>query len=139
MDVSYNCVICLTDIDLEEGVLTPCNHRYHSECFFKWIYKNTTCPLCRKQIIDDPTIEGENILREIKRQIEWEMNVYNTLRNNTDVLERNIKIKFKELQNIDAQVATKQSQLISLVNNYQRFINSTRRNNRRGGLLLKKN
>ena len=39
MDNSYNCVICLKDLDMDNGVLTPCNHRYHSECFFKWILK----------------------------------------------------------------------------------------------------
>ena len=39
MDNSFNCVICLKELNIKDGVLTPCKHRYHSECFFKWIYK----------------------------------------------------------------------------------------------------
>ena len=42
MDTSYNCVICLKDLNMNDGVLTPCGHRYHSDCFFKWIYKKKT-------------------------------------------------------------------------------------------------
>jgi len=123
------------DIDLEKGVLTPCNHRYHSECFFTWIYKKKTCPLCRKQLIDDLSVEGENILRELQMQINWEMTVYNNLLDETYDMERNIKIKRVTLQNIDAQVVAKQSHLASIINNYRLFVASTRRH-RRSGLLL---
>ena len=77
MDASYNCVICLKDLNMDHGVLTPCGHRYHSDCFFKWIYKKKTCPLCRKDLIAPS--EDQNMLDELRRQIDWESSIYTTL------------------------------------------------------------
>ena len=81
MDNSFNCVICLKELNIKDGVLTPCKHRYHSECFFKWIYKKRTCPLCRTELIAPS--EDEEFLDELRRQIDWESSIYSTLRNNT--------------------------------------------------------
>ena len=88
MDNSFNCVICLKELNIKDGVLTPCKHRYHSECFFKWIYKKRTCPLCRTELIAPS--EDEEFLDELRRQIDWESSIYSTLRNNTTILERRI-------------------------------------------------
>ena len=111
MDNSYNCVICLKDLDMDNGVLTPCNHRYHSECFFKWILKKRTCPLCRKELIAQPDIEERASLYELRRQIDWESTLYNTLRNNVDTLEKHILIKKKELQELNTQTQLKQKSI----------------------------
>ena len=95
MDNSYNCVICLKDLDMDNGVLTPCNHRYHSECFFKWIFKKRTCPLCRKELIVKPDVEERASLYELRRQIDWESSLYNTLRNNVDTLDNHIFLQIR--------------------------------------------
>jgi len=136
MDNSYNCVICLKDLDMDNGVLTPCNHRYHSECFFKWILKKRTCPLCRKELIAQPDIEERASLYELRRQIDWESSLYNTLRNNVDTLEGYILTKKKELHELNTQVKLKESQLVTIIHRYKQFIHSTRRNRRVRGLLF---
>jgi hypothetical protein len=132
MDNSYNCVICLKDLDMDNGVLTPCNHRYHSECFFKWILKKRTCPLCRKELIAQPDIEERAALYELRRQIDWESTLYNTLRNNTDTLERHLLIKKKELENLNLQVHSRQTQLVTIIDRYKQFVQKTQRRYRRG-------
>ena len=135
MDSSFNCVICLKNLDMNDGVLTPCGHRYHSECFFKWIYKKKTCPLCREVLIS-PT-EDEEFLHEIRRQIEWESSIYSTLRNNTSSLERNIVVKTKFLKNLEEEVMLKNQQLKKITNQYKDFIQKTvKKRRRRQGLLL---
>jgi len=135
MDTSYNCVICLKKLDMEEGVLTPCGHRYHSECFFKWIYKKKTCPLCREALIAPS--EDEDFLHEIRRQIEWETSIYSTLRNNTSSLERNIVVKTNFLKNLEEEVMLKKQQLKKIINQYKDFIQKTvKKRRRRQGLLL---
>lgn len=139
MDNSYNCVICLKDLDMDNGVLTPCNHRYHSECFFKWILKKRTCPLCRTELIARPDIEERASLYELRRQIDWETTLYNTLLNNADTLEKHILTKKKELGNLNLQVQSKENQLVTIVERYKGFMQSVQRNHRnrrRRGLLF---
>ena len=139
MDVSYNCVICLKDLDMDNGVLTPCNHRYHSECFFKWIFKKRTCPLCRKELIVQPDIEERASLYELRRQIDWESSLYNTLRNNVDTLESYILTKKKELQELNSIIHSRENQLVTIIERYKGFMQSMQRNHRnrrRRGLLF---
>jgi hypothetical protein len=135
MDNSYNCVICLKDLDMDNGVLTPCNHRYHSECFFKWIFRKRTCPLCRKELIVQPDAEERVSLYEIRRQIDWETTLYNTLRNNADTLENHILTRKKELQELNTHIDTKKHQLNTIIDRYKQFIQRNQRRYRRGLLL----
>lgn len=44
------CPICLENIDKEEQVLLNCNHKFHFDCFQKWIEHNISCPYCRKDL-----------------------------------------------------------------------------------------
>jgi len=139
MDNSYNCVICLKDLDMDNGVLTPCNHRYHSECFFKWIFKKRTCPLCRKELIAQSDIEERASLYELRRQIDWESSLYNTLRNNVDTLESYILTKKKELQELNSIIHSRENQLVTIIERYKGFMQSMQRNHRnrrRRGLLF---
>ena len=64
MDLSDDCPICLKTINIKEGVRTPCNHFFCSYCFFKWVYSNKKCPLCRKQLIRD-------LLDSERETLEW--------------------------------------------------------------------
>jgi hypothetical protein len=135
MDTSYNCVICLKELNMNDGVLTPCRHRYHSDCFFRWIYKNKTCPLCRKDLIAPS--EDENMLDEVRRQIDWESSIYATLRNNTTVLERSIVEKRQFLKKLEEEVMLKRRQLRTIQEKYREFMQtSQRRRRRRQGLLF---
>ncbi|XP_010553505.1 PREDICTED: E3 ubiquitin-protein ligase At1g12760-like isoform X2 [Tarenaya hassleriana] len=46
------CCICLSEY--EEGVEVrelTCGHHFHCECVDKWLYMNSTCPLCKYNIL----------------------------------------------------------------------------------------
>ena len=46
-----SCAICLCNFEQEELVTKiPCNHRFHKECFVKWLEVNKICPVCRFDI-----------------------------------------------------------------------------------------
>jgi len=146
MDTSLNCVICLKSLNMEDGVLTPCQHRYHSHCFFTWIYNNKTCPLCRKVLIRNVSYDEEANLRELRQQINWESVVYETLLNNSKAKEREIKEKNCEIKELNQKikenkqeliyiqqlVMRKNSQVNSIIERYKRFIYSLKRKNRHG-------
>ena len=47
-DSDKTCSICLEDFsDEKEILILDCKHIYHNECIIEWIYKDTSCPLCR--------------------------------------------------------------------------------------------
>jgi len=127
MDNSYNCVICLKDLYMEDGVLTPCNHRYHSECFFRWISKKRTCPLCRTELIAQPDIEERTSLYELRRQINWENTLYNTLRNNTRVLEEHITDHQKKLDILKSNIERGNHKLSIIIERYNNILINMRR------------
>ncbi|CAN6166989.1 unnamed protein product [Urochloa humidicola] len=48
-----SCGICLdglTSLCETPLVNLPCGHPFHSECIFKWLFKGTSCPLCRHDL-----------------------------------------------------------------------------------------
>ena len=47
MEDSKKCSICYEELSLEKSVKTICNHFFCSECFFRWMLTNNTCPMCR--------------------------------------------------------------------------------------------
>ena len=130
MDTSENCTICLKDINLNDAVLTPCNHRYHSACFFKWIHGAKTCPICRRKLIRDQTEEEEDRLLFLRQQYEWELRLYN-------YLEQEILEKEEELKKTSDLYEGKRRLLNNVVALHRRFIHQMqRRTHRRVGLLL---
>ena len=91
--------------------------------------------MCRKDLIAPS--EDQDMLDELRRQIEWESSIYSTLRNNTSSLERNIFIKKQFLKKLEEEVTLKRRQLQTIQEKYRDFIvNSQRKNRRRRGLLL---
>jgi hypothetical protein len=50
-DNEIMCSICLSAIDdnprLEDIMVTPCDHVYHSECLLPWLEQKSQCPICR--------------------------------------------------------------------------------------------
>ncbi|KAI4325712.1 hypothetical protein MLD38_031086 [Melastoma candidum] len=46
------CAVCLDDMFCDDGenrasAVPGCNHRFHEECFEKWLEYSPTCPVCR--------------------------------------------------------------------------------------------
>ena len=46
------CAICADDYAEGEVLLKlgNCGHVFHGECFEGWVYRKSSCPLCRKSI-----------------------------------------------------------------------------------------
>lgn len=63
MDVHNDCSICMDAMSKIFITVTKCNHVFHKKCLKKWTTNfNTTCPLCRAQIVpkqDVKTIEEQ--------------------------------------------------------------------------------
>mmetsp|Transcript_19362 Transcript_19362/g.17168 ORF Transcript_19362/g.17168 Transcript_19362/m.17168 type:complete len:81 (-) Transcript_19362:133-375(-) len=57
--VSPTCVVCLEDFELGEDIIElRCNsklngHIFHPNCINSWSKNEKTCPVCRKDFIDD--------------------------------------------------------------------------------------
>ena len=52
---SHDCLICHEDIKCKQFYrqLPTCEHKYHKKCIDQWIFKNPTCPTCRKNIFEN--------------------------------------------------------------------------------------
>ena len=98
----------ITDLNLENSVKTICSHFFCSNCFFRWMITNNTCPMCRldfcNRIIDrtemdnysteifELIIKGEEVaeenirlitqnkeLKEVKKELNITVNLYKDL------------------------------------------------------------
>ena len=43
------CPICLENVD--NYIVTVCNHKFCNDCFIPWVQKENTCPVCRYNLI----------------------------------------------------------------------------------------
>jgi hypothetical protein len=56
------CAICHEMIDSDQMAenrdffTTDCNHKFHDICFFQWIAANSTCPKCKKIIVEQDLV-----------------------------------------------------------------------------------
>ena len=47
------CSICQNSFTYNENILIlPCKHIFHFQCIDKWLEKNNTCPIDRKEILN---------------------------------------------------------------------------------------
>ncbi|XP_075078717.1 E3 ubiquitin protein ligase RIE1-like isoform X2 [Nicotiana tabacum] len=52
LESNENCCICLDDYcDGEELAKTDCGHLYHVDCIKKWIERNKSCPICKRDAL----------------------------------------------------------------------------------------
>ena len=47
---NFECPICQEETDLNVIRKLKCNHQFHIYCIEKWLSKETTCPICRKDL-----------------------------------------------------------------------------------------
>jgi len=46
-----SCVICMEVFETSEDVKAlPCLHIYHTQCIDKWLSRNCTCPICKRDV-----------------------------------------------------------------------------------------
>ena len=129
MEEPDKCVICLNELhNTNEILTTPCNHKFHSSCFLKWMYAHKDCPLCRGQLIKNPTQDEEAYLFQLRQRIEWETIIYENCIEQKKHMDKKIKEKEETLNKLNND--------IQIRNNH--IINSTkRRRNMRRTLLFR--
>lgn len=57
-----SCTICLED--LKAGVLVRtlnCTHTFHSSCILEWYLSKSTCPLCKRDLLNDVDLTVQNL------------------------------------------------------------------------------
>jgi len=133
MDISFNCAICFNNIELNKLVNTTCNHKYCNTCFFKWIYSNKTCPLCRHVIVNDPTIEEKRLLEELRQVYQWEYEHLERLEHNIQLKEETVLLHTDAVKKLEEQ----KKNITKYIENFNRVIaqkeyNNNRRRNIRG-------
>ena len=52
------CAICYNE--MKNARITPCGHIFHSMCLRKWLYVKESCPMCHRDIVQDPTPQSED-------------------------------------------------------------------------------
>jgi septal ring factor EnvC (AmiA/AmiB activator) len=137
MDISHNCSICYNDIPINKLVNTSCNHIFCNTCFFRWMYDNKTCPICRHQMIKDSTREERIELGQLRQLYEWE---YEHLQELQTKIEGNENI-ITELSDNIKTLETQKKNLSDFINraNYslrEREYQRNRNRGRRHGLFL---
>ncbi|XP_068641131.1 E3 ubiquitin-protein ligase ATL6-like [Aristolochia californica] len=53
---SLECAVCLNEFKAEETIrlLPRCNHIFHPVCIDAWLTNNSTCPVCRSDLLQGP-------------------------------------------------------------------------------------
>ncbi|CAK7312739.1 E3 ubiquitin-protein ligase RNF12-A [Vulpes lagopus] len=55
------CSICITEyIEGNRLRILPCSHEFHVHCIDHWLLENSTCPICRGQVVDSGEKENSN-------------------------------------------------------------------------------
>ncbi|XP_008561500.1 PREDICTED: E3 ubiquitin-protein ligase RLIM-like [Galeopterus variegatus] len=60
-DSLASCCVCITEYT--EGTklrILPCSHEYHVHCIDRWLSENSTCPICRRKVIDSSDSENSS-------------------------------------------------------------------------------
>ncbi|CAA7062380.1 unnamed protein product [Microthlaspi erraticum] len=52
-DVPFDCPVCLSEFKPEDELrlLPKCSHAFHVDCIDRWLLTNSTCPLCRDDLL----------------------------------------------------------------------------------------
>lgn len=111
-----DCSICRNKIKLENSVLTSCNHRFCSDCFFNWMKHKTDCPNCRKQF--GPIIGQEERLeleQTVEAAREWEEYI-NQLKEDVIILETRINQCCEELIDKERELSATKSKMQKIIN-----------------------
>ena len=111
-----DCSICRNKINVENSVLTSCNHRFCSACFFNWMKHKTDCPNCRTSF--GPIIGQEERL-ELEQTVqaagEWEEYI-NQLKEDVIILETRINQCCEELIDKERELTEKKSTMQKIIN-----------------------
>jgi hypothetical protein len=56
MESKSFCSVCFTNVQKKSQLKTlECNHKFHMKCIWKWLIKQPTCPVCRREVSSLPS------------------------------------------------------------------------------------
>lgn len=60
-DYEMECAVCLSETVEGEKIriLPKCNHGFHVDCIDTWFRSNSTCPICRNTVSNQPELKTE--------------------------------------------------------------------------------
>ncbi|XP_057573662.1 E3 ubiquitin-protein ligase RLIM-like [Hippopotamus amphibius kiboko] len=60
-DALNACSICITEYTEGNKLrILPCSHEYHIHCIDQWLSEKSTCPVCRRQVVDSSEREDSD-------------------------------------------------------------------------------
>lgn len=69
--LSDGCVICSNSETCTDVSTLPCGHAFHSSCLAKWLYLNSSCPICRSRNDDLSSDESEDFQESSDEESFW--------------------------------------------------------------------
>ncbi len=51
------CPICKEELKTANVTISDCEHKFHFKCLHNWIKKSNSCPICRKQLVEESNEE----------------------------------------------------------------------------------
>ena len=67
-EMPLTCTVCLDDVAAEHASTLPCGHTFHAGCLVPWLWRNGSCPNCRRTRDDSPTPVSEE---ETDEDTQW--------------------------------------------------------------------
>ena len=58
---TYDCSICYKTLNMDNNVVTKCQHHFCDKCFYRWIQTNASCPICRTPIDTNAHLTQEQL------------------------------------------------------------------------------
>ena len=63
LKTAISCSVCLAEFCLHDPVKQlPCKHYFHTDCIEPWLKENSTCPICRNQIVPRKRSSGPDVI-----------------------------------------------------------------------------
>ena len=64
-DLQDLCAICFDS--MSSAKITQCGHYFHSNCLRKWLYIQSSCPLCHQDVLISSNEEDWQLLQSLQR------------------------------------------------------------------------
>ena len=87
---SYDCGVCYKELNMDDNVVTKCNHHYCKDCFYRWIQTNASCPMCRTPITSNAHLTEDQLQMEISEEYAHYVDV---LTRSNIILRSNMRLK----------------------------------------------
>ena len=120
------CTICLKEIDIQKSVLTPCNHYFCSHCFFRWIYRAKTCPICRRILIAEANSEEKEEMAFLTELSQREIQHINHLTEEREEKQQQISELYTEIEFLSTIKNQKEKEIHNILERQQQQCRPTR-------------